>query len=293
MGFESFHPAINFLFFLSVISSAVGFDQPVFLAISCLCAFSYSVKRNGWNAVIFNLCLIPLAAAFTMYYIEYHHFGITVLSRNFIGNNMTLESLLQGIVLSAQLAAAVMWCSCLFSVFTADKIVYLLGRVSPKISLFLSILLRLVPRIKIQAKKLHSARQSVGRGIHQGTLLQRFVNGVKIFSMLITWVLDSISTLSDSMRSRGYSLKGRTAFSIYRFDNRDRSLVIAMFTCLTGLIMAVLLGQTDMVFDPNIQMAPISSMSFPFYFVYTVLCLLPLWLELYSRWSFARGRASL
>ena len=65
MGFESCHPAVNFLFFAAVIYGSVAFQHPVFLAISCLCAFAFSMKRNGKRAVIFNLCLLPLVVGIT------------------------------------------------------------------------------------------------------------------------------------------------------------------------------------------------------------------------------------
>ena len=51
--------------------------------------------------------------------------------------------------------------------------------------------------------------------------------------MLITWMISALALESDSMRSRGSLLRGRTAFSIYRFDNRDRAFVIALFSGIT------------------------------------------------------------
>ena len=91
--------------------------------------------------------------AFALYYSSYHHFGITVLRQNFIGNNMTLESLVYGMVLGVSIAGVIIWFSCVHSVVSTDKVVYLFGRVSPKLSLFLAIFLRMVPRIKGEAKK--------------------------------------------------------------------------------------------------------------------------------------------
>ena len=293
MGFEYYHPAINLIYFVSVIWAAISFQQPVFLAVSYACAFAYSVKRGGRRAVVFNLCLIPLAVIFALYYSGYHHFGMTILRQNFIGNNMTLESLLYGLTLGAIVATVAMWLSCVFSIFTADKVVYLFGRVSPRLSLYLSIVLRMVPRLKVQAKKISTARKAVGRGINQGRIFRRIVNGVCIFSMLITWLMESFSTTSDSMRSRGYSLKSRTAFSIYRFDNRDRSFVIGIFACLTVVLMAVLLGQTSVSFDPRIIMNPITCVSYIFYSGYGVLCLLPMVLELWSEYRFRKMRCQI
>ena len=293
MGFESYHPAINLFYFVSTIAAAILFKQPVFLLISYLSAFAYSVKRNGKRAVIFNLCLIPLIVIFAMYYSSYNHFGVTVMRQNFIGNNMTVESLLYGVTLGMIVATVFMWLSCVFSVFTADKVVYLFGRVSPKLSLFLSIILRTVPRLKAQAKKISTARRAVGRGVNQGNVFQRIVNAVCIFSMLLTWLLESFTTSSDSMRSRGYALKGRTAFSIYRFDNRDRSLVISLFACLTVALMGNLLGQTVIWYDPKIVMNPITPISFVFYMGFAVLCLLPLIMELWTEFRFKKTRCQL
>ena len=293
MGFERCHPAVNFLYFAAVIMGMITFQHPIFLAISFACAFAYSIKRNHWKALLFNLVTLPLIAAFALYYSSYHHFGVTVLRQNFIGNNMTLESLVYGFVLGTVAAGVCIWFSCVYSVFTTDKVVYLFGKVSPRLSLFLAILLRMVPRIKKEAKKINTAQRGIGRGVNQGNLWQRMRNCFRIFSMLITWTIESLSTASESMRSRGSSLRGRKAFSIYRFDNRDRAYVITLFTCLTVMIMGVLLKQTDILYDPRIRMNPIASMSFLFYAGYGFFCLMPLMLELWTEYQFKKARRQL
>ena len=59
MGFETYHPAINLLYFAGTIAAAILFRQPVYLAISYVCAFAYSVHRGGRRALLFDLCLVP------------------------------------------------------------------------------------------------------------------------------------------------------------------------------------------------------------------------------------------
>ena len=81
MGFERYHPAVNRICFAAVIAGTVAFQKPVFLMLSFLCACSYSIRRNRGKAVIFDLCLLPLAGAFVLYYSSFHHFGITVLDQ--------------------------------------------------------------------------------------------------------------------------------------------------------------------------------------------------------------------
>ncbi len=290
MGFELCHPAVNLIYFVSVMYGMLCFKHPFFLAVSLISAIAYSIKRNGAKAVVFDAVLLLLTGAYAIYYSTYNHFGVTVIEQNFIGNNITLESLVYGAVIGFTAAGAMIWFSCIYSVFTTDKTVYLFGKASPKLSLFLSILLRMVPRIKNEAKKIDTAQQGIGRGVNQGNVFVRIRNCIRIFSMLITWTIDSLSAVSKSMQSRGSLLRGRKAFSVYRFDNRDRAYVIAMFASITLTVMGVMLNQTDIVYDPKIIVTPITPMSFVFIFGYAVLCLMPFGLELYTEYKFRKSR---
>ena len=290
MGFEKCHPAVNFIYFATVIAGMITFQHPIFLAVSFASAFIYSIKQNGLKALVFNIVLLLLIAAYAFYYSSYNHFGVTVLKQNMIGNNMTLESLAYGFVLGFVVAGVLIWFSCVYSVFTTDKVVYLFGKVSPRLSLFLAIILRMVPRIKKEAKKINMAQCGIGRGINQGSVPQRLNSGIRILSVLITWTIDSFTTASESMRSRGSSLRGRKAFSIYRFDNRDRLYVIGMFVCLTLIMMAAMLKQTDILYDPRIIMSPITTMSYLFYAGYGLFCLMPLALDLWTEYWFRKAR---
>ena len=289
MGFEQCHPAVNFIYFATVLFGTFTFRHPVFLLISFLCAFAYSVKRNGVRAIIFNGALLPIIGLFALYYASYTHFGVTVLAQNRVGNDITLESLVYGVVLGTVAAGAIMWFSCIFSVFSSDKTVYLFGKISPRLSLFLSILLRMIPRIKTEAKRINTAQQGIGKGANQGNVLRRLRNAIRIFSILITWTVDALTRASESMQSRGSSLRGRKSFSLYRFDHRDRAYVIGMFACITLVMMSVLLGQTDMIYDPRILFPPITSFSLLFYAGYAALCLMPLGLELYTEYRFRKA----
>ena len=187
MGFEACHPAVNFIFFAAAIYGAVSFKHPVFLAIAYVCAFVYSIKRCGKRAVIFSLCLLPLILAFALYYSSYHHFGVTVLRQNFIGNNLTVESFVYGLVIGLRFATLCMWLEAIFRVVTSDKVVYLFGRVSPRLSLFLTILLRFIPRVGREARKINLAQKGIGRGSNQGNgVLQLVAVDLEITSSSIT-----------------------------------------------------------------------------------------------------------
>lgn len=288
MRFDSYHPAINFIYFTAVIAAAFGFDHPAFLLIGYACAFVYSVALEGKRALWLDLLMIPLMALYAGYYGFYNHFGVTALSVNFIGNTITLESLVYGAVIAVKVATACMWFICVHSVVSSDKVIYLLGRVSPRLSLFLSILLRLVPRVRKRCGRVEEARSCVGRSIRQGNPLRRLVNLFREISIVITWTLEDMASSGDSMRSRGVNLRGRTAFSIYRFDNRDRSFVVGLFALFTVMVMGVLLDQTRTLYAPEIQLNPVSPLSFVFYAAYAAACLLPLTLQVIGERRFQR-----
>ena len=182
-----------------------------------------------------------------------------------------------------------MWLGCIFSVFTSDKVVYLFGRVSPGLSLFLSILLRMIPRVRTEAGRINTAQSCIGRGIGQGNIFRRMLNMLCIFSMLITRTIDSLSEVSRSMRSRGSTFRGRKAFSIYRFDNRDRAYTVFTFLVLTLTVMGAMLGQTGCIYDPRIILPPCSVACFIFYTAYILLCIMPLCLELWTEYCFRRA----
>ena len=90
------------------------------------------------------------------------HFGVTVLRQNFIGNNLTVESFVYGLVIGLRFATLCMWLEAIFRVVTSDKVVYIFGRVSPRLSLFLTILLRFIPRVGREARKINLAQKGIG-----------------------------------------------------------------------------------------------------------------------------------
>lgn len=288
MKFDSYHPIINFIYFTAAILCAVCFQHPVYLLISYGSAFAYSVKLNGKKGLILNVCLIPFIGVYAAIYSYYNHFGITNLRSNFIGNQITLESVVYGLVTGVTAATVLMIFSCVFAIVSSDKIVYLFGRLSPRLSLFFSVILRCVPRIKERGKRIELSRKGIGKGCFQGNLWKRLLHSISFVSILITWTLEDFVESAASMKSRGYSLKGRTAFSIYRFDNRDRVFVVSWFFCLMLTVVAACLNQTDIYYNPQIVMNRITGISCVFYLAYGALLLLPVVLQIIGEWRFKR-----
>ena len=52
-----------------------------------------------------------------------------------------------------------------------------------------------------------------------------------------TWSLENAIETADSMKSRGYGLPGRTAFSIFRFDRRDKLALPVLLGCVFYILL--------------------------------------------------------
>ena len=215
------------LFFIVVIMTTVFLLNPIILLLSYTAAFIYSVRLKGRKALKFNiLYMIPLmlfAAAINVLFV---HEGATILGYFKNGNPITLESFVYGIFSALMIGSVIIWFSCYNEVISSDKTSYLFGRILPKTSLICSIILRLVPMYKAQIKIISNAQRGIGRDFRTGNILQRAKNGLKILSIMLTWALENGVETADSMKARGYGLKGRTSFSIFRFDSRDRKSVV-------------------------------------------------------------------
>ena len=275
-AFSSYHPAVNFLYFGLVLFFTMCFLHPACLLLSLAAALRYAVCLNGRRAVRRSLrYLLPAALLAALINPAFNHQGTTILTYLPSGNPLTLESIVYGLAAAALLSAVVTWFSCYTAVMTSDKFVYLFGRVIPALSLVLSMALRFVPRFQVQARAVSQAKRCVGRDVSDGSLLQRLRNGVTILSILLTWCLENALETADSMESRGYGLPGRTAFSIYRLDDRDQA-ALWWLGALGGYILSMWgAGGFACRFFPTFRLAPRDGWSLSGLLAFGLLCLTP------------------
>ena len=218
------------------------------------------------------------------------------------GNWITLESLVYGIVLGAVMFVVIQWFSCYNKIMTTDKFVYLFGKLIPALSLILSMALRFVPSFLGQLKFIRNGQKAMGKDISEGKLLDRIHAGLNMLSILITWALENAIETSDSMRSRGYGLKGRTAFSIYHFTRKDKyvfGIMIGLFTVFTGGCMR---GASYATYDPRIILAGFSINGYEApvvaskawtiltYVSFGIFCFLPIIIDVIESVSFSHSR---
>jgi energy-coupling factor transport system permease protein len=210
----------------------------------------------------------------------FNHEGITILMYLPDGNPLTLESVVYGGAAALMLVTVISWFSCYNAVMTSDKFVYLFGRVIPALSLILSMSLRFIPRFNAHLKAVSNAQKCVGRDMSNGGLLKRAKNGILILSIMVTWALENAIETSDSMKSRGYGLQGRTAFSLYRFDRRDMTALIYILLCVIYIIIGAALNGLYFSYFPVVQGEWNGAYTVSLFAVYFALAVLPLTLNI-------------
>lgn len=282
-AFGGYHPAINFLYFTLVLLFSMFFMHPVCLLISLIGAFTYSIKLNGKRALRFNLLyLLPMLLIAALINPAFNHEGMTILTYLPSGNPLTLESIAYGLAAATMIVTVIAWFSCYNVVMTSDKFIYLFGRVIPALSLILAMTLRFVPRFKAQLQVVANGQRCLGRDVSTGSILQRVKYGIKILSIMVTWALENAIETADSMKSRGYGLKGRTAFSIFRFDKRDRKALLAIGGSGLYILLGSLRGGLYWRYFPSLKGVALSWYSLSLFIVYLLLCMTPLIIELWE-----------
>lgn len=277
-AFSSCHPAVNFVYFLVVLLTTVLMTHPVLLGISFAGALCYAGRLRGWRPVLkFNILYsIPAMILVALINPLFNHYGVTFLFYLKTGP-VTVEAIVYGVVLSSMLFISILWFSCCNVVMTTDKFVYLFGRVIPALSLVLSMVFRFVPRFHAQAKIIRNGQKAVGRDAGSGNLIQRIRHSITILSVLITWALENAIDTSDSMQSRGYGLRGRTAFSIFRFDARDGMACGVLGASMAVFLLGASQGVTTAVYNPYISIGgwPLTPAGVLCFAAWAVICFFP------------------
>lgn len=279
MRFASYHPALSALFFAAVLVCAACFDHPVYAGIGATGALAASVALRGRHALAFDAAALVAGALWAAGFAATTHFGVTVLGYTIEGNRITLEAASCGAVQGIRLAAVLIWASCAVAVFTSDKVVFLLGRVSPRLSLAAAMILRLIPRTDAQRRAQGCAQAGIGRGPGQGGALVRVCRAGQRAGALVDAVIAGLFQAHASGVARGVRLRGRSAFALYRFDNRDRALVLALVALITVTGVAASLGQTGIQYNPTLAWLPLTAPGCAFMAAYAALCLTPTILE--------------
>ena len=234
-------PSVAAVQWLCAVAVTVLLPHPVVLCLSVVGAFAFG--RLLGCSTRFLWMLLPFAAAIALTNPLFSHEGATVLC--VIGRiPYTLEALAYGVNAAVMLSAVMLWCHAYAAVLTADRLM-MLGRRLPRLTLTLCMARRWVPLFARRLSEVRRARRSLGLLHGKGRLRQE----ADILGAVIAWTPEQAILTARSMEARGYALKGKTAYTPYRYRLGD---AVTVAVTVAALVAAALLCET-FTWYPTIQ----------------------------------------
>ncbi len=281
MFFRSLNPFVIFIYFISVIVFSSVVMHPVCQAISLLSSISFLFFVKNKNIKIRQITYLFFGALFVAFINPlFNHSGNTILFYLKSGNPFTLESIIFGISASVMLICVLTWFFSFNELITSEKIVYIFGKIVPSVSLFISMILRFIPKLKVQFKEIVFSQKCIGNSFSDKNFIGKIRLLFNILSILFTQSIENAVETSNSMKSRGYGTGKRTSFSMFSFCKTDIIILILMFI-LNGIIIYGIYKRTVFIYYfPIIRMSGYNFFNIIFYIFYLLLFFLPTFIEI-------------
>ena len=253
--------------------------DPYFVLVTLIFAWAYSFILRGKRSLRQNFMItLPVLIIMTAVNTIFVHNGATILF--YISDlRITFEALAFGFVSAMILSSVIIWFGCFSDIMTSDKLIYIFGKVRPVMGLTLSMVFRFIPLLRERFLEIRLGQKAMGRDEEQH-FFGKVRQFVKELSILISWSLESSIETADSMEARGYGLKGRTSFHLFRFMDRDK--VMTVIFCGLGVILLISLikGLTDIYYYPVIVLEKWSPFKIIAFASFVVLLMIPILMDL-------------
>ena len=285
--FSSFHPWVNLIFFILAIGITMFSQSPCFLAATLAVAWIYSIVLNGVKQIKINAAVTAWSVVvFSIVNALFSHNGATVLFY-ISGNRITLEAMIYGGSISLMFAAIVIWFSCFNVIMTAEKLIYIFGKAAPVLGLTLSMIFRYIPLLKARFQEIRLGQACLGRNMdREKGIVAKVRQFGKEISILISWSLESSIEGADSMEARGYGLRGRTSFHLYRFIPRDTICLGVMLLFAAGTFYGIYKGKSQAMFYPEYEAPAFDGAALFSTVCFILMMAVPLVIDIYEevRW---------
>ena len=272
--FEEYNPIAVAVYFFSVTGAAMFGSHPLLMAICLTGGFVFFLLRNGTkhsgSHLGFLLLFIVLAAVNPLT----SHKGETVL---LVVNNspITLEAVLFGLNSAAMAIGVIYWFRSFSQIMTSDKLLYITGRLSPKLSLILSMSMRFIPLFVRLMKRTAETQKALGL-FREDNIIDSLRSRLRIFSITVTWALENSLTTAASMEARGCGTAKRTCYSDFCFTRRD-----TFFMGINLLLLGIcIIGFPDFEFYPVLSGTAPDNAEIVSLSAYSVMAFLPIFIEM-------------
>ena len=271
MRFFDFHPLTLIVYFASVIVFTMITMNPVMLLLSFCGAFlstALITKKRGFISYLIIFAVICITNPI------FSHNGETELFYIF-DQRVTLESFVYGIGAGLLIVSTLYWFSLFSYVFTEDKLVWLIGKISPKLCVVFCMTLRFIPLFKENASNIYNAQLSMGI-FETNTFKGKLKLITNVFSALISISVENAIETADTMSSRGFDGKKRSSYSLFCMSKQDVFFIFISLLLDLLVIINLLSGEGVFYYYPALHFEGFSVL----YVIFAVLCQLPVLNEL-------------
>ena len=286
--FSRLHPLVNFVYLAGVVAITIISNNPVMLFIAFVASLVYSLMLCGIKGVRKNLFLvIPILVFTVLIQPLFSHNGSTPLY--YINDNaVTLEMIVYGLTVSVLLISMILWFACYNVLITSDKFLYLFGRIIPSLALVISMIFRMIPLLRHRFTEIDEAQVAMGKKTKKMGLYNHAKIFMKELSILIAWSLEASIDTSDSMEARGYGLKGRTSFHLFKWKMVDCVWIVAILlisgTCIYGIVEK----SVQIYYFPTFKMNEMSIASYVTFISFAILAISPIIYDLGGKLKWRR-----
>lgn len=275
-GFKTLHPICSFSYFAAAIILVLICQNPIAMleALAGAVFFLHCMEKGKvWKRLRY---LLPMLLLIAFANPLLNHRGVTRLVK-VMNQWVTLEALCYGITAGLSLAALILWFGCYQEVITSDKFLYLFGKAAPGTALLISMALNLVPKLEQELQQIREGQEMLypekpGR-------MEKVRKAIRHVSTLLGWSLENTVEQVDSMKARGYGLRKRTTFHLFRFESGDYKFMLLLLLLGGSCIKGRCLGYGTMEFYPRMDSLVNGAGDILFYLVFLVLMWLPGLLE--------------
>ncbi|MEG1646433.1 MAG: energy-coupling factor transporter transmembrane component T [Clostridia bacterium] len=263
-GIESYHPIILFFYFMCVIFITMFTMHPVLIVGSFLGAVVFCGVLEGYKKLLKSFTYTaPMIAIMALTNPLFSHKGATILF--YLSDNpVTLEAVIYGVFVALMFGAIFYWFRCYNIVITTEKFVFLFGRVLPKLSLILALVLNFVPKFKQSFSEINDAQKALGF-YSTTSYFAKIKSKFRVLSILITKSLENSIETADSMRARGYGLKGRSNYAMFRWTLRDTIAGFCLLSLSVLVFVLMFLGGSQFLYYPTLSKISLNGIAITLY----------------------------
>lgn len=220
-AFSSFHPVLLLVYVTVVLVTMLSSFHPVVVALVLIGGILYYAMLHGLRAASKDLLyyffvFLLIAAA----YPSYVHNGFTPLF--FLNDHaVTLEAVTKGLVIAGAVVATCFWIKSYFEMFTTDKVLAVLTKMSANLGIVVSMLWRFIPLFKTKWAEKQLAQRGVGY-YNVRSKVEKLRRAFALWRQTLVQTAEFVFVKPDIMKARGYGMtKARTQYRAMHFTKRD------------------------------------------------------------------------